>query len=126
MNILKFGIKFKSNKLERKLFLVLYEQFYKNSIKDKNINLYYTIDASDILVTKNYDVYLTGFGFLNLNIFDENEKFYEKAFFEIYLEIFYGLLNTFNFLELYESGYFYKSEIFLGNLYLCKNKRSKK
>ena len=85
MNILKFGIKFKSNKLERKLFLVLYEQFYKNAIKDKNINLYYTIDASDILVTKNYDVYLTGFGFLNLNIFDENEKFYEKAFFEIYL-----------------------------------------
>ena len=111
--------KFKSNKLARKIFLVLYEQFYKNAILDKNIILYYTLYESDILVTKNYDIYLAGFGYLNLNIFDEDEKFYEKTCFENYLKIFSGLLNTFYFPNQYESGFFYKSEVdkYFGDIY---------
>ena len=44
--------KIKFNKLVRKIFFVLYEQFYINAIKDKNINVYYIIDDSNILVKK--------------------------------------------------------------------------
>ena len=72
-----------------------------------------------IFQLKNNDIYLTGFGFLNLNIFDENENFYEKTCFDIYSEIFSELINIFNFPELYESCYFYKSEVdkYLGDIY---------
>ena len=56
---------FPSERISRQIIILLYDIIYKNSLIDKNIILY-PIKSSNILITKNLDIIITTFGYLNL------------------------------------------------------------
>ena len=79
---------FNSKILARQIIILLYENIYKNSLKDKNI-LLFPINHSDILINNNFDIIIIGFGYLNLY---NNDKYQNKK----KLIKYYDIYNNYN------------------------------
>jgi len=80
---------FGSKIIARQVIISLYENIYKNASIDKNI-LLYPISYSDILITNNFEILIIGFGYLNLYVNEQYDRWKQ-------LTNYYNIYNDYNY-----------------------------